>query len=224
MGGSMVRFFLLILIAVSVWAQESDMQLKRPIAQRIVDVKGDVLELLAAYAGVRLDAFNQRADRLQIRGGQSLTARASSTLADDGYGPYDAARANDGTALTLWAEGGAGPGIGQWLATVKDHSGDTFLAYPGHPRLWRENNRVKSARVLVFAVFRDPSGNIAAVHNKALDLQIGFQDKNDWQYFAISERLPAADAYVTLMVIQEVWPGSRWSDTCVAEMGMTVSQ
>lgn len=87
---------------------------------------------------------------------------ASSSL--DQEGPFDRSEYGmhqlfDGDVYTGWAEGVAGPGIGEVLWLEVDHGADTVLLRNGFARtqtLFEKNNRIKSVEVSIWSGINPP--------------------------------------------------------------------
>jgi hypothetical protein len=80
----------------------------------------------------------------------SITATASSTRAPEKENTYAASNVLDGSLLTAWTEGAAGPGIGEWIRCDFDRevSLRRILITPGYfksPALWAQNNQLAAA-------------------------------------------------------------------------------
>jgi hypothetical protein len=136
---------------------------------------------------------------------------ASSVLPSDRWGSYGPWAAIDGLLSTPWVEAASGPGVGEWImltfpSTIEVHrigldvgydrdEGDTFR----NENLFSSNNRVKRATV------KFSSGK---------EIQLSFADERGVQMRDID---PVDTTYVQV-VIDEVYPGAKWDDTCVAQM------
>jgi hypothetical protein len=136
---------------------------------------------------------------------------ASSVLPSDRWGTYHPWSAIDGLLSSPWVEAARGPGIGEWImltfpGTVEVHrigldvgydrdEGDTFR----NENLFFANNRVKRATI------KFSTGD---------EMELSFADERRVQ---MSNIAPVKTTYVQV-VIDEVYPGSRWDDTCLAEL------
>ncbi len=129
---------------------------------------------------------------------------ATSYLSDDGEPRrYAADRAFDGDPRTAWVEGVAGPGIDESIRIgfAADVTIREIRVMPGYfdRRWWAANNRVKEA------VLRFDGG----------ERQLVFADVMEAQGTRFD---PPITAREFTLVIRSVYPGSRWDDTCIAEI------
>jgi hypothetical protein len=134
-------------------------------------------------------------------------ASASSTLPAEtlpklGLVRYDSGNALDRNPATAWVEGVGGPGVGEQLVF-------TFLrpvtlvrlgfdiGFDRDDRIFAANNRVRRAMLL----FSDGSVQ-----------QVEFLDQRGMQYLSL------ADVTTTKLtvVIDAVYPGTKYDDTCIA--------
>jgi len=137
------------------------------------------------------------------------SALASSALAPDEWGAYDVGSAVDGVVETPWVEGVEGPGVGQWL----------LLTFPGPIELERigfgvgydrtettfaNNNRLKKA-ILSFS--------------NGEQVELTLSDTRGIQTIPLV-RAPAAAIQTSSVkvTIAEVYPGSKYNDTCIGEI------
>jgi hypothetical protein len=143
------------------------------------------------------------------------TATASSVLPTDTAPQYAPQAAIDGTVSTSWVEGGSGPGIGEWLELrfpqeIELYSLGFSIGYDRDTDIFYANNRIRSA-TLVFS-----SGE---------QTRLVFQDERGIQELPMV-RAPGPNIRTTSVkiIIDDVYPGTRHDDTCLAEVevwGMT---
>lgn len=145
-------------------------------------------------------------------GGVISEVRASSCLKPQGRFTYEASHAHDFNHESVWAEGVAGQGIGEWLE----------YEFPGHcPRItkvkilgghaksdkaWRANSRPKAIKMYY-------KGDPYAI----LDLE----DSRTLQCFDVGVLGPhdeAAPAWTLRFEILEVYPGDKYADTVISEL------
>jgi putative hemolysin len=144
------------------------------------------------------------------------TPSASSALPSDRWGTYHAWSAIDGLLSTPWAEGAAGPGVGEWImltfpGTIEvgeigldvgydRDANDTFRS----PEVFAANNRIRRA-TLVFS--------------NGEQLILDFADARGVQRIPLA-RAPAPSIETTYVkvIIDEVYPGATYDDTCLAEV------
>jgi len=164
------------------------------------------------------EARHVEVERLEIVSGPAeeprnltpfATATASSFLPTDQGGQYQPWMAVDGLLETAWAEGVAGPGTGEWIlltfpGTIDVHSVRVDVGYDRDAGIFAKNNRVKRA-TFVFS-----SGE---------QVQLDFSDARGRQEISLV-RAPGPNIETTYVqvVIDEVYPGTRYDDTCLAEI------
>ena len=113
----------------------------------------------------------------------------------------------DGNKNTAWVEGSPDDGIGEWIKLTFTESKkiNKIGVIPGYAktdRIFKANNRVKSA-TLIFS-----NGDTQVV---------AFEDQPEMQYFTITSGKKTA--YVKL-VINSVYKGTKYQDTCISEIGI----
>jgi hypothetical protein len=186
-----------------------------------IQVWGDLVTGVPAVEGRQIEV-----ERLEILSGSAEEARnltplattsASSRLPADVTGQYDSWAATDGFLETSWVEGAPGSGIGEWLmltfpGTIEVHSVSVDIGYDRDGDIFSKNNRIKKA-ILVFS-----SGE---------QLELEFADQRGLQAIPLA-RAPGPNITTTFVkvIIAEVYPGSTYDDTCLAEIeiwGRTVS-
>ncbi|MBN1484487.1 MAG: discoidin domain-containing protein [Chloroflexia bacterium] len=133
---------------------------------------------------------------------------ASSTLPADRSASYGAYNAIDGLLETSWVEGVEGPGVGEWIlltfpGTIEISQFSLDVGYDQDEELFFANNRIKRATVYV--------------SDEQFELE--FSDERGLQALAMA-RTPGGPIETTFvkLVIEEVYPGSRYDDTCLAEI------
>lgn len=137
------------------------------------------------------------------------TVSASSHLRTDRWGQYQPWMAIDGTLGTAWVEGVAGSGAGEWImlsfpGMVEVHSIGMDIGYDKSADIFAKNNRIKKV-TLIFS-----SGE---------QIELGFADKRGMQTIPLV-RAPGPNIETTYVkvVIEEVFPGWKYDDTCLAEI------
>lgn len=137
------------------------------------------------------------------------TTSASSHLPTDSGGQYQSWLATDGTVETAWAEGVDGPGIGEWITltfpdTVEVHSVRVDVGYDRDADIFYKNNRIKRA-TLVFS--------------NGEEVEVSFDDERGLQEVSLvsASGAPIETTYVKV-VIDEVFSGSEYDDTCLSEI------
>jgi putative hemolysin len=134
---------------------------------------------------------------------------ASSVLPADRGGSYHATSAIDGLLESPWVEGVAGPGIGEWISlafpgTIEVHAIGLDVGFDRDADIFAANNRIKRA-TFIFS-----SGE---------EVTLDFADAQGVQTIPLV-RAPGPDIETTSVkvVIDEVYPGSRYDDTCLGEI------
>ena len=137
------------------------------------------------------------------------TVSASSHLRTDRWGQYQSWMASDGRRETAWVEGVAGSGAGEWImlsfpGMVEVHSIGMDIGYDKSADIFAKNNRIKKV-TLIFS-----SGE---------QIELGFADKRGMQTIPLV-RAPGPNIETTYVkvVIEEVFPGWKYDDTCLAEI------
>lgn len=149
---------------------------------------------------------------------------------------YSSLSAADSDAATAWAEGAKGPGIGEVvIVKVLGLEGLGIRAgFQKNADLYSKNARPRKVRVWALAAGHL---NIGQYYNyyedvKALTfIDSELDDVMDWQpLYAPSVKAPAttisgtddtADtAWFVAVQILSVYPGSKWEDCCITEIGI----
>jgi putative hemolysin len=144
------------------------------------------------------------------------TASASSVLPSDRWGTYHAWSANDGLLSTPWSEGVDGAGVGEWImlefpGTIEIQGIGVSVGYDRDaddklrsPEVFGNNNRLKRA-TLIFS-----NGERTTVD---------FADTRGVQVRPLV-RAPGPNIQTdsVKLVIEEVYPGALYDDTCIAEI------
>lgn len=136
----------------------------------------------------------------QAKVAQATTAHASSRLSDQ-FAPENT---RDERAETAWVEGANGPGIGEWLAfTFKPQTVQYLEIFPGYGKskdLFFANHRLKRATL----IFSDGTR-----------VSVQLFDEMRMQTVAL---LTPVRASSLRLIIEEVFPGSQYDDTAIAEI------
>jgi len=164
-------------------------------------------------------------ERIEALSGPSTQARnlalfasasASSVLPSDRWGTYHAWSAIDGLLSTPWSEGADGPGIGEWImltfpGAVEVQSIGVSVGYDRDPNdvlrspeVFEANNRLERA-TLVFS--------------NGEQVPVDFTDTRGVQVVPLVRAPgPNIETDFVKLVIEEVYAGSRYDDTCLAEI------
>jgi len=178
-----------------------------------VRVWGQLLTNVPAYGGRAIQVTRIEAESGPAEQERNLTpfakTSASSHLPTDRGGQYQSWIAIDGSVATSWVEGVAGPGMGEWLmltfpGTIEIYYINLDVGYDRDADIFYANNRIKRA-TLIFS-----SGE---------QVEVTLSDKRGMQMIALA-RAPGPNIETTYIkvVIQEVYPGSRYDDTCLSEI------
>ena len=138
--------------------------------------------------------------------GKGVFAEASSELEESGDLTYIAHNAIDGATSTAWVEGVQGDGIGESISITFDNDENEIDAicvrngYEKSEDIFYKNNRVREATV----EFEDGSVEYFELMDHGYD-QIVFFDSPHW-------------GKSITFTIESVYPGSRYSDTCISEI------
>jgi hypothetical protein len=137
------------------------------------------------------------------------TASASSAFPSDRWGTYHAWSAIDGQLDSPWVEGVAGPGFGEWIMLIFPGAVEVWaigldVGYDRNDDIFYANNRIKRATFI-----------FSSGEQVALD----FTDTRGVQMVHLA-RAPGPNIETTYVqvVIEEVYPGSRYDDTCLGEI------
>lgn len=143
--------------------------------------------------------------------------RATSELAASQAGNYSPRNLFDFDLGAAWADGAPGSGKGEAITFEFDLSKlpdtvqaaittlELFNGYYKSEELWRANGRVKSMDVYV---------------NDELHCRVNWLDKRDLQTAEIPHiPLPQAPRLVLRFEITAVYPGERYDDVCITELG-----
>jgi len=181
-----------------------------------VKVWGQLRTDVPAYGG-----RNIQVERLEVISGPAQEPRnlspfaeacASSALPTDRWGQYWAWSAMDGLLESAWAEEGhlghepwpSGPGIGEWIILIFPeeivvHRIGVDVGFDQDADIFAKNNRLKKASILF---------------SKREFVELAFDDVRGVQMRDVP---PVRTTYVRL-VISEVYPGSKYDDTCISEI------
>jgi hypothetical protein len=143
---------------------------------------------------------------IAVFGNRTITATASSMLPPGGGYHYDPANVLDSDPNTVWAEGAAGSGKGEWLelATSRGLISAVYITngYAGDARLFRTNNRLKRMRVEFM---------LAGTVTRAEEFELPDTPEQTGLY--LKTPVPATGVR---FIILEVYKGDAYDDTCIA--------
>jgi hypothetical protein len=134
---------------------------------------------------------------------------ASSVYPSDRLGTYHAWSSIDGRVESPWVEGVAGPGVDEWIiltfpGTVEVWGIGLDVGYDHDAGIFYANNRIKRATF---------------IFSNGEQVTLDFSDTRGVQMVPLA-RAPGPNIETTYvkMVIEEVYPGSRYDDTCLGEI------
>lgn len=170
-----------------------------------IGIKSIAGSLVAGIGGTSFELASDETAALSglehLTGG---TLSVSSQLTGKSGTVYGAAFLNDGDTSTPWEEGVEGDGIGEQI-TYEPESGtklQVIRIYPGNGRsdkAFQENNRPKAITL--------------EIDGKKQTLN--FDDAG--HFYTFSSKKPVTAKQVKL-IIDSVYPGSKWQDTCISEV------
>jgi hypothetical protein len=136
---------------------------------------------------------------------------ASSTLPKQGDNEYDGEKAHDLTLRTAWVEGVKGYGAGQYIEYYFRNQAPRitdimiFNGYVKSDKAWAENSRVKKLKLTI-------NGKDYAM--------LSLADARAQQIFKVDPlgRRKDGQDLVLRFTIEEVYPGSKYDDTCITEI------
>lgn len=148
----------------------------------------------------------------------SRYAEASSELESGTMYSYSANNVIDNDPATSWVEGVSGNGNGEYIKIYNYYAENKFYGFCSiekigiingfaeNERLFFENNRVRTIRLDYSNIV-----NGEWIESSAI---ITFEDTMDMQYYTFSSPVISDSFKVSIL---EVYPGSKWDDTCIAE-------
>jgi murein DD-endopeptidase MepM/ murein hydrolase activator NlpD len=137
------------------------------------------------------------------------TVSASSHLPTDRWGQYQAWMATDGALGTAWVEGVAGSGTGEWIelrfpGTVEIHAIRLDIGYDKSGDVFYKNNRIK---------------RVTLVFSTGERVELDLADGRGMQQIVLARAPgPAIETTSVRVVIEDVFPGWKYDDTCLAEI------
>ena len=148
---------------------------------------------------------------------------------------YSCEKAFDANLETSWVEGVKGDGIGEKVAFtpfdfIRGTEIESITVVPGYAveKHFRRNNRVKQAVLSVYPTgVYCPQGQTSYFIGKMIFQKIlAFNDDMRFQKFPLQipgyeENMVLAGGVLLVLEIKEVYPGSDWDDTCIAEIKLT---
>lgn len=170
-------------------------------------------------------------DLLLIPGKYALPY-ATSALPEDAYGFYGASNLDDSNIRTAWSEGVPGPGLGQWVAIASEDSFTAVVVHNGYwenQRGWESNNRVKRARIRIYTYAKQNTQTIR-VGPRKVEYLVEFEDKYEDSFWQVWDGITGISpnkeptSYLFVLEILDVYRGTRYDDTCISNISLTVMQ
>lgn len=137
----------------------------------------------------------------------------------DKYGAYTAANAFDCDPATTWAENRSGQGEGAWLKGEWEVLSDRWSVmgvmlrsgYHKSSDVFKKNSRPMTVELEI------ASGGASA------DYLVTLEDRLSCQYIVFDAPIAIEGSVSAKLTVWEVYPGSKYSDTCVSEFDLLVS-
>ena len=141
------------------------------------------------------------------------------------YAPKSAV---DGDPATSWVEGAEGPGVGQKIAVAVPEGAAVITVLPGFgdSRYWSRNNRLRSARLRLYALADIlEAATVRWGHTYMVrgleEAVLSFSDEMRPQNSPLPKapmKLKSNERLLVVLEILQVYPGSQWDDTCISEI------
>ncbi len=134
--------------------------------------------------------------------------RASSTLAGQGAKSYGVKNLYDFNPMTAWVEGKEDYGIGESFEIKGEGVNHIYNGYQSSPKTWADNSRVK-----IFKVYKN---NVPLCF-------LELKDEMGQQYFELPDHnTDQVKANTYKFEIVEVYPGAKWKDVAISEIGYSL--
>jgi hypothetical protein len=140
---------------------------------------------------------------------------------------YTATSLIDKKVDTAWVDGISGDGINEWFSIKLDAKRDSpdatftiaqFYMIPGYAKsqkTWKENNRVKTALLIIHSP--------KASFSEYIVCRLQFVDTMKLQVFTLPLDLMVPNypmSKTVWLVIEDVYKGTKYSDTCISEVAI----
>jgi hypothetical protein len=178
-----------------------------------VQVWGELLTSIPDYAGrhiaiERVEAISDPAQEARNLTPFAETA-ASSSLPVDRGGQYQSWMAIDTFPETAWVEGTTGPGVGEWITltfpdAIEIHRISLDVGYDRDKDIFFANNRIKK---------------VTLTFSNGEQVELEFADTRGMQTIPLV-RAPGPNIETTsvTLTIEDIYPGTEYDDTCLAEI------
>ncbi len=139
---------------------------------------------------------------------------------------YAPDKAFDSDLSTSWVEGVEGDGIGQKLAFVIKENTKWISIVPGYgvEKYHKTNNRLKKATLTLYKCVEHVAQiDSKTFYEKLTSEELDFEDALKYQKKPLTMPTLTADPrgatnIIGVLEIREVYPGTKWDDTCIAEI------
>ncbi len=137
---------------------------------------------------------------------------------------YKPGNAFDSDFKTAWVEGKEDDGAGESLTFISSYPVKRIGIMPGYgiEKFFRLNNRLKTAKLNIFSIAeRDANQCIGMFYTKGELLKtetLKFEDIMTVQYFTQGNVPHSEKGYIYTIEIVSVYKGSKYNDTCIAEV------
>lgn len=139
---------------------------------------------------------------------------------------YAPDKAFDGDLSTSWVEGVEGDGIGQRLAFIIRGNPKWISIVPGYgvKKYYKTNNRLKKATLTLYKYVRLLAQiDSKTFYEKLTSEELEFEDALKYQKLPVTIPSLLVDQrggteIIGVPEIREVYPGTKWDDTCIAEI------
>jgi hypothetical protein len=140
------------------------------------------------------------------------------------FNKYKPDNAFDNDLSTAWVEGNSRDGLGDKLVFYSFTPLKRLGILPGYglAQYFTLNNRVKSVKLSVYETAARHSTQCLGMfytQGRLLSIQkLSLEDSMTMQYFTLEAVSESSEGYMYSMEITSVYPGSRYRDTCIAEV------
>ena len=217
----------LLLLSTSVFAMEPPLQKINAKETCVLDKPGlfKISEVEKFYKNFKADDWNSY--NKNLLDSLEITASVSQSLKN-----YPAKNLVDRNVNTTWAV--TNSARNNWLEidikaewdieTTTPFTIKTIGIIPGYSKnatVWKENNRIKTARLIIQSKQIEPD---AWSKYEYVSFKLSFPDKMGMHFFVIPDdkQIPNEPMVKKVwLIIDEVYKGSKYNDTCISEIAFT---
>jgi hypothetical protein len=181
-----------------------------------------LLKLSWIHADEACDGYDQHS---YLKSNYSASSYLKDKKSPDRYAPF---RAFDGKLETSWVEGKKGDGLGEKLAFSLKGAPVKIRIMPGFgiKKYFKMNNRVKTATLTIYAIktiLAHQCGEDYMIGDIVSKKRLNFQDSMTMQEFdtglsGTEQKGIAETGLIAVLEIHSVYKGTKWRDTCIAEI------